>query len=122
MKRRALRPCRELPRIYLCRQPVDFRKSHRGLAALVEHAFGHDPFSGTLYVFRNRAANKVKILLWEDNGFVLYYKSLAEERFQWPSEHETLLRINGEQLNWLLDGYDIEQMRPHRILSYESVG
>lgn len=118
--RYALRPSVDLPRIYLYRDAVDFRKSHRGLSAIVQMELGHDPFTGTLYVFRNRAFNKLKILFWENNGFVLYYKSLAEEKFHWPDASTQLCELNGEQLNWLLDGYDITRMKPHKVLRYES--
>ena len=119
--RHALRPDSGLPTIYLYRDSVDFRKGHRGLSAIVQMEIGHDPFSGILYVFRNRAFNKLKILLWENNGFVLYYKSLSEEKFHWPEADENLVTINGEQLNWLLEGYDIARMVPHKVLHYESV-
>lgn len=119
--RHALRPSASLPSIYLYRDSVDFRKGHRGLSAIVQMELGHDPFSGMLYVFRNRAFNKLKILLWENNGFVLYYKSLSEEKFHWPCADDHLLTINGEQLNWLLEGYDIARMVPHKVLQYESV-
>ena len=61
------------------------------------------------------------MLFWERNGFVLYYKALAEERFHWPTVHDDTLVIDGEQLNWLLDGFDLDAMRPHRALAYESV-
>ncbi len=121
MRQPTLRPSQHLPMVYLYRHPVDFRKSHRGLTAIVQMELGHDPFSGTLYIFRNRASNKIKIVFWEDNGFVMYYKSLAEEKFRWPEDGEELLTITGEQLNWLIDGYDIASMKPHRILQYESV-
>jgi transposase len=120
-KRYALRPGTHLPIIYLYRNAVDFRKSHRGLSAIVQMELGHDVFNGILYVFRNRAFNKLKILYWENNGFVLYYKSLAEEKFHWPNANESLITINGEQLNWLLNGYDINQIKPHKTLRFESV-
>lgn len=119
--RYALRPSAGLPLVYLYRDAIDFRKGHRGLSAIVQMELGHDPFSGILYIFRNRAFDKLKILFWENNGFVLYYKSLAEEKFHWPQANEQLLRITGEQLNWLLDGYDIGKMKPHKMLRYESV-
>ena len=54
MKESTLRPSNQLPEVYLYRQPVDFRRSYRGLAAIVEQELGHNPFSGTLYVFINR--------------------------------------------------------------------
>jgi transposase len=75
-----------------------------------------------LYIFANRQRNKIKCLFWEENGFVLYYKALAEERFHWPQGDEELITLNGEQLNWLLDGYNIALMKPHRQLQYDSVG
>ena len=84
MRHRYLRPSWDLPEIYLYRQPIDFRKQANGLALIVEQELGHSPFSGALYAFTNRQRNKIKCLMWEDNGFVLYYKSLAEEKFKWP--------------------------------------
>ena len=121
MKTYTLRPNVSLPRIYLYRKPVDFRKGHRGLGAIIEQELAHDPFSGTLYVFINRQGNKLKALFWEDNGFVLYYKALAEEKFRWPREEQTLLTITGEQMNWLLDGYDLSLMKAHKKLHYEAL-
>lgn len=106
--------------MFLYRYPVDFRKSYRGLAAIVEMELEHDPFSGALYAFVNRARDKIKLLFWEDTGFVLYYKALAEERFRWPEPGERLMTIDGEQLNWLLDGYDIAAMQPHKSVRYET--
>lgn len=116
-----LRPCREHAQVFLYRDPIDFRKSHQGLAALVECELGLSPFSGALYAFTNRRRNKIKCLLWENNGFVLYYKSLAEERFHWPKPEDDILALTGEQINWLLDGYNISQMTPHKILQYDSL-
>ncbi|MEJ2044850.1 MAG: IS66 family insertion sequence element accessory protein TnpB [Reinekea sp.] len=84
------RPSIHRPRIYLYRDTVDFRKSFRGLAALIEQELGHNPFDGDLYVFTNRQYNKIKCLFWERNGFVLYYKSLAEEKFHWPRQSDEL--------------------------------
>ena len=121
MKRRYLRPAQDTPAIYLYRQPVDFRKQVSGLAALVERELGHDPFSGALYAFTNRHYNRIKCLMWEDNGFVLYYKALAEERFKWPRRSDELMALSGEQINWLLDGYDIMLLTGHRVLDYRNI-
>ncbi|MEX1056708.1 MAG: IS66 family insertion sequence element accessory protein TnpB [Natronospirillum sp.] len=122
MKRsRYLRPSLELPEIYLYRAPVDFRKQANGLAALVEQELGHNPFGGALYAFTNRHRNRIKCLMWDDNGFLLYYKSLAEEKFKWPSPREELMSLSGEQINWLLDGYDITLLNGHKKLHYEAL-
>ena len=58
MKLHTLRPGVHLTRVFLYRDVVDFRRGHRGLATLIEHELGHDPFSGALYIFANRQRNK----------------------------------------------------------------
>ena len=121
MKARYLRPAQALPQIYLYRDPIDFRKQAHGLAVLLEQELGHNPFTGALYVFSNRQRNKIKCLMWEDNGFVLYYKALAEEKFKWPRPDDDLLLLTGEQINWLLDGYDISLLKGHKKLHYEAI-
>ena len=117
----AIRPSLTLSQVYLYLKPVDFRRSFKGLSAIVECELGHNPFSGQLYVFTNRQKNKLKCLFWEETGFVLYYKSLSEEKFKWPKSEKELLSITGQQINWLLDGYDISLMTPHKKLHYESL-
>ena len=118
---RLMRPPDSLPQVFLYRDPVDFRKSYKGLGAIVELEIGHNPFDGGLYVFINRRRNKIKCLFWENNGFVLYYKSLAQEKFKWPKQGEDVILVNGQQINWLLDGYDIFRMKPHKKLHYDSL-
>ncbi len=115
-----LRPATTLPRVYLYRDPIDFRLGYRGLSTLVETKLNQNPFDGDLYVFINRQRNKIKCLFWERNGFVLYYKALAEEKFQWPKPDEAVMTVTGQQINWLLDGYDISQIRGHKTLHYDS--
>ena len=117
-----MRPSSELPLVYLCRLPVDFRKGIQGLAVLVEAELMLDPFSAQLFVFTNRRRNAVKCLYWERNGFCLWHKKLERERFKWPGDREgAVISLTGQQLNWLLDGYDIGQLQPHRALKYKTV-
>lgn len=118
---RYFRPANDMPGIFLYRDPVDFRKQTTGLAAIVERELGRTLFDGALYAFTNRQRNKIKCLFWEDNGFVLYYKALAEETFRWPRQGERVLSLSGQQINWLLDGYDILLLKGHKKLHYESV-
>lgn len=114
-----MRPDPFIKRVYLHRQPVDFRKSINGLSAIVEQELQLSPFSKELFVFVNRAHNRIKILLWEPNGFVLYYKRLEQARFHWPKQGEELtINLTGQQLNALLDGYNVE---PHPELFFKSV-
>ena len=116
-----MRPSLSLTQVYLYRQPIDFRKSHRGLSAIIECELGHNPFSGCLYAFTNKRRNKIKCLFWENNGFVLYYKALAEDKFKWPKTEDDTVTLNGQQINWLLDGYDINAMKGHKKLNFDSV-
>lgn len=117
-----IRPAMDL-QVYLCREPVDMRKAMDGLALLVQEAMELDPFSAAAFVFCNRARDKVKILVWERNGFVVWYKRLERDRFKWPDcDERDRLALTGQQLNWLLDGLDIARMQPHKALHYQSVG
>ena len=117
-----MRPDPALPEIYLCKEPVDFRKGIRGLSVLVESELSQDPFSERLFVFTNRRRNAVKILYWERSGFCLWQKRLERERFKWPRHLDgEVVVLNGQQLNWLLDGYDLRHLQPHKPLKYTTV-
>jgi len=105
--------------VYVHRDAVDFRKSINGLAAVVEHSLGLNPFAQALYVFGNRRRDRIKILGWERNGFWLLVKRLEAERFAWPRASQSVIELSVEQLHWLLDGIDLAAMRGHRILEYE---
>lgn len=114
-----MRPDRAIRQVYLYRPAVDMRKAMDGLSAIVQQAMQHDPLSGTLFVFINKRRDKLKILYWERNGFVVWYKRLEAERFAWPVKaQEAVVTLTGEQLNWLLDGYNVWRMKPHRTLHY----
>jgi len=117
-----MRPSDDLPRVYLCREVVDMRKAIDGLSVLVENLLSLNPFDPHLFAFCNRRRDKIKILYWEGNGFVLWYKRLERERFFWPRDgDEDVLTLTGRELNWLLDGYDLSKMKPHRKLEYTTV-
>ena len=112
----------ERPRVYLCGEAVDFRKGMGSLAVLVEQSLGLDPFAETLYVFINRRGNAVKCLYWERNGFCLWHKRLEQERFKWPRHlGRTLITLTGQELDWLLEGYDLRYLIPHKALRYKTV-
>lgn len=107
---------------YLYADPIDMRKSIDGLAALVERELALSPYSEAVFVFCNRSRDKIKLLCWERNGFIVWYKRLEKQRFRWPSQlSREELSLTGEQLNWLLDGFDIWQRPPHRRLFFASV-
>ncbi len=112
-----LRPDADIERVYLHRAPVDMRKQMDGLAILAKDVVRQDPMSGSMFVFINKRRNKLKILLWERNGFIVWYKRLEQQRFHWPRvTGEAVLTLTGAQLNWLLDGYAVWRMKPHDAL------
>ena len=111
-----LRPDRDIELVYLHRAPVDMRKQMDGLAVLAQDVIRQDPTSGALFVFTNARRNKLKILTWERNGFIVWHKRLERHRFPWPRSGEDVLTLTGQQLHWLLDGYDVWRMKPHEAL------
>jgi len=112
------RPDVSLSGVYLCVEPVDFRKGINGLALVVQSHLAMDPMAGQLFVFRNKNRDKVKILFWERNGFCLWQKQLEADRFIWPQADALTLTLSGQQLNWLLDGYNLALMQPHPERKY----
>jgi transposase len=71
-------------RVMLATRPVDFRKGADGLAALVQETMGADPFSGTVYVFRAKRADRIKLVFWDGSGVCLFAKRLEDGKFRWP--------------------------------------
>jgi transposase len=92
-------------RVLVATKPVDFRKGPDGLVALVRDA-GADPFSGALYVFRSKRADRVKIVWWDGTGLCLFAKRLDEDRFRWPRIEDGVIRLSRAQLQVLIEGMD----------------
>ncbi len=108
--------------VYLHREPVDFRKSINGLSVIVESEMALSPLSGALFVFCNKKRDKLKLLYWDKSGFALWYKRLEQDKFRWPRRmRETVIVLTEGQLHWLLQGYDITKMQPHRALNYQTI-
>ena len=107
-----IRPSNSSLKVYLYDQPVDMRKSMDGLSVIVEQSMALSPFSKSLFVFMNKRRDKLKILYWEKNGFVLWYKRLEKQRFCRAKAEGTMV-LSVKELNWLLDGYDIFNFKPH---------
>lgn len=87
-------------------KPVDFRKGAEGLAALVREAMQADPFSGAVYVFRAKRADRVKLLFWDGTGVCLFAKRLEDGEFRWPRVQDGVMRLSAAQLQALLEGLD----------------
>ncbi|RKT98794.1 IS66 family insertion sequence hypothetical protein [Burkholderia sp. Nafp2/4-1b] len=99
-------------KVYLHRDPVDFRMGINGLSILVEQAMRLNPMTSALFVFGNRRRDRIKILGWGGNGFWLLLKRLEADRFVWPNGGDTIT-LSAEQLHWLLDGIDLAVIQKH---------
>ena len=93
-------------RVMVATKPVDFRKGAEGLAALVRETMGADPFSGTIYVFRAKRTDRVKLVFWEGTGVVLVSKRLEDGEFRGPEIEDGALRLTAAQLQALFEGLD----------------
>lgn len=108
--------------VYLALEPVDMRKAIDGLAVVVEDVLGLNPLSSHLFVFGNRRRDKVKILVWERNGFWVLYKRVEKARFQWPKPTAAgVVEITERELAWLLAGLDFERLTGHRRLHFSAL-
>jgi transposase len=108
-----MRPTESQWVVYVCAGPVDFRKGMGSLAVLVESQRQLNPFADALFVFSNRACSALKVLYWERNGFCLWQKRLEKDHFVWPkADPAGVISLTVQQLNGLLEGYDISRMKP----------
>ena len=96
-------------RVMVATRPVDFRKGAEGLAAIVREAMREDPFSGAVYVFRSKRADRVKLIFWDGTGVCLFAKRLEDGKFQWPTIGDSVMRLTAAELAALLEGLDWER-------------
>lgn len=98
--------------VWVATEPVDMRRSFDALAEHVRAFLGHDPLSGSLFVFRNRSAQRVKILWWDRNGLAIYYKRIEKGAFQFPAASDKAMAIDSAALVRLLGGLRLEATAP----------
>jgi transposase len=101
-------------RVMLATRPVDFRKGADGLAALVQETMGADPFSGTVYVFRAKRADRIKLVFWDGTGVCLFAKRLEDGKFRWPKVEDGVVRLTAAELSALLEGLDWRRVHEPR--------
>lgn len=107
--------------IYIACGPTDFRKQVDGLVSIVSSQFKLDPFSKSIFLFCNRKKDKLKALVWDDNGFVLIYKRLEKGKFQWPKTPTQARLITHQEVRWLLEGLSLEQPKVLKKISVTDV-
>jgi len=106
-------------KVFMATEPVDLRRGHDGLCALVRGTLALDPFAGHLFVFVGRRGDRIKVLFWDRGGFVVYYKRLARGRFRMPRIAAGADRVvlDATELAMLLGGFDVG--RAQRVDAWE---
>lgn len=105
-------------KVYLHRDPVDFRYGMNSLSILVEQSMQLSPMDGSLYIFGNRRRDRIKLLGWDGSGFWLLMKRLEASRFIWPDNKTEVVTMTSDVLHALLDGDDITAIRRHAKQEY----
>jgi transposase len=107
-------------RVMVATKPVDFRKGAEGLAALVREEMKSDPFTGAVYVFRARRADRVKLIFWDGTGVCLFAKRLEDGEFRWPKIEDGVIRLTAAQLSALIEGLDWRRVHESKEVSAPS--
>jgi transposase len=108
-------------RVLVATKPVDFRKGMDGLAALVQEQLKADPFSGVIFCFRAKRADRVKLIFWDGTGLCLFSKRLEDGKFRWPRVADGVMRLSPAQLAALIEGLDWVRVRARRVSAPEAV-
>lgn len=95
--------------IYIVCGHTDMRKSIDGLAAIVQQQYKLDLFSSSAFLFCGRRRDRLKVLLWEADGFLLLYKRLEDGKFNWPKSEQEVRSLTREQYIWLMQDLSIDQ-------------
>ena len=97
--------------IYIVCGYTDMRKSIDGLCAIVEDKLHMDPRRSAIFLFCGRRSDRIKILMWEPDGFVLLYKRLSavQGRYRWPRNKDEVRSLTWREFDWLMSCIDIEQ-------------
>ncbi len=111
----------QVARIWLAAEATDMRCGFDRLAERVQVVIGEDPLSGHLFVFRSRRGDRLKILVWERDGFLLWYKRREAGVFQLPRMREGArsVELRASELAMILDGIDVSKLK--RVPRYERV-
>lgn len=98
--------------VYLYTGYTDLRKGIDGLISIVTTTFGLDPIeAGSIFLFCGRRNDRMKVLLYEGDGWLLYYKRFTDGRLQWSRSKKEAKDITPQQYRWLLEGISIEQKK-----------
>lgn len=102
-------------RLFLCHHPVNMRKSFEGLSAIVEELFPEELLSGALFIFLNRRKDHMKVLFWDRDGLVIWFKRLEKGSFAWKWGSDN--RIDRRTFLMLLEGVTPKRLQVRHTVS-----
>lgn len=99
--------------VFLAVEPVDIRKGIDGLSVQIQQALGKAPCDGSVYAFRNRNGNRIKLLVWDGTGVWLCIRRLHKGRFTWPNSDKAVFTLSQADWQWLITGVDWHRLNTH---------
>ena len=106
--------------IWMAPEPADMRKGIDGLSQQVRGSLGHNPCAGDAFLFRNRAGNRIKILLWDGTGVWLCQRRLHRGSFAWASKADQSFNITRDEWDWLIRGVDWQRLNARPSALWEA--
>jgi transposase len=117
-----MKACKDFDAVYLHREPVDMRKGINGLCDVVASCAMGELQGKNLFVFTGRRRGLMKILYFDETGFAVWMKRLEKDNFPWPKKlTEDVIGLTPQQLEWLLQGYDVWRLKSFKKVSFEKV-
>lgn len=98
-------------RYFLYRGATDMRKGFNGLSGLVREHISHELLSGDVFIFLNKRRDRVKLLVWDRNGFIVWYKVLEKGTFELPAAENDTLEMSWTDIQLFLEGIEIKSVK-----------
>ena len=107
-------------KIFLCRNHVDMRKQMASLAVLISELMGESPFTNALFIFVSKNRKCIKAVYWDRAGYALWQKRLEKQKFFWPVHLDGKnIVLSAEEVEMLLNGVNLLNLKGHRELKFE---
>lgn len=108
--------------IYIALGYTDLRSGIDRLVAIIKNDFDLDPYDkGSIFLFCGRRTDRIKAIVFEEDGIVLLYKRFSDGKYQWPRTASEVQEITPQQYRWLMDGLSIEQKKAIKKTKPDSV-
>lgn len=107
--------------IYIVCGKTDLRRGIDGLATIVQNDYQLDVYSDALFLFCGGRSDRFKMLYWDGDGFLLFYKRLENGKLHWPRQRQEVKQLTQQQLRWLFEGLKVNQRQSVHVAKPGSV-